>query len=110
VVVVGEVNSTEESRHMATIMGSDANSHASGADRETLTTVNLKLTPAQAVRLWRLLGEPSTGTYGPGMKDDLNHADIWGVWEQLEDTLAESGTPRQSYAEMVEEAKQPASR
>ena len=80
-----------------------------GADRqETLTTVNLKLTPAQAVRLWRLLGETSTGTYGPAMTEDLNHADLWRMWEQLEDTLAESGILRQSYAEM-EEAKQPAS-
>jgi hypothetical protein len=41
------------------------------------------------------------------MKDDLNHADIWRVWEQLEDTLAESGIARQSYAEM-EEHQEPA--
>jgi hypothetical protein len=70
--------------------------------------VNLKLTPAQAVRLWRLLGEASTGTYGDTMTDDLNHADISGVWEQLDDQMVERGIPRQSYAEMVEEAAAPA--
>jgi hypothetical protein len=30
------------------------------------------------------------------------------VWEQLEDTLAESGIPRRSYAEMEEEKARPA--
>jgi hypothetical protein len=41
------------------------------------------------------------------MTDDLNPADTLGVWEKLEDTQAESGIPRQSYAEM--EQQEPAS-
>jgi hypothetical protein len=55
------------------------------------------------VRLWRLLGEPSTDTYGCAMREDLRHSDTWDVWEQIEDTLAESGIARQSYAEMAEQ-------
>ena len=57
---------------MATIVDSSADG------RETL--VKLKLTPAQAARLWRLLEVESTNHHGPAMTDDLSHADVWDVW------------------------------
>jgi hypothetical protein len=33
------------------------------------------------------------------MTDDLSHADVWDVWVQLEDQMAEHCIARQSYGE-----------
>lgn len=60
--------------------------------------MKLKLTPAQAEILYRLLGENSTVHYVVAMNDDLQSDEMHEVWSQLDDKMGERDIFRGSYA------------